>query len=442
MICVNAKHVAGRATEEPAAKGLRDVVYKDARVVERSRAFVCVLLTSEGSADDYGELRTLGIDGDIVSPQHIFVHPDGTAILYRKEYWSYGQSEPAVQALLDMMEKAQAKLKGGESEAAPDASSDAAEPAPEGDQRAPWIADLVQQVVEQGGRDRQLALDRLVKADRDGDCTEPLIALLPLHKKNALLLEAIVRALGRDGLERAALPLTDFLDHKIESLRANAAVSLEYIGSRDKKVVAALSKAADREKDAGIANHVYRALGRCGVGNPKARDLLLKKAAAGKSEFASYGPCIGLAYFQGDGKATRGVEKLLKQLGIPGSRRGGGQNTVKRGVLSWTLASIGDEKSAEFVREELIAKLANIQAFWVDGLRGFWVSVAERCDGDESQMPGIVAGVRIIVGFARQGDLGRYGAETRSLMDDARKDRDTSTFEPLGDYLLEAPDGG
>ena len=187
---------------------------------------------------------------------------------------------------------------------------------------------------------------------------------------------------------------------------------------------------------------MYRALGRCGVEDAKARALLLKKAAAGKSEFASYGPCIGLAYFEGDEKAVRGVEKLLKQIGIPGSRRGGGQNTVKRGVLSWTLASIGDEKSAKFVREELIAKLENVQAFWVAGLRAFWAGVAERCDGDESQMPGIVAGVRIIVGFARQGDLGRYGAETRSLMDDARKDRDTSTFEPLGDYLLEAPDGG
>ena len=31
MICVNAKFVAGRETEEPAAKGLREHIYVDAR---------------------------------------------------------------------------------------------------------------------------------------------------------------------------------------------------------------------------------------------------------------------------------------------------------------------------------------------------------------------------------------------------------------------------
>ena len=34
MVCVNAKFVRGRQTEEPAAKGLREVVYKDERIVE------------------------------------------------------------------------------------------------------------------------------------------------------------------------------------------------------------------------------------------------------------------------------------------------------------------------------------------------------------------------------------------------------------------------
>lgn len=438
MICVNAKHVTGGSREEPAAKGLREVVYEDPRVVERSHAFVCVLLTAEGTADDYGELRALGIDGVIVSPQHLFVDPEGTTILYRKEFWSYGQGEPAVAALLGMMDKAEAKWKGRDPDAPPPEADDAAPP-PDGEERVAWIADLVRQVVERGGRDRARALERLVKADGDGDCTGPLLALLPEHKKDAVLLEAVLRALGRDGLEAAALPIADFLDHKVDSVRANAAVSLEYIGSHDRKVVAALRKASDREKEAAIANHVFRALGRCGAGDAKVRALLLKKAASGKSEFATYGPCLGLAYFDGDEKAMRGVEKVLKQVGIPGSRRGGGQNTVKRGVISWTLASIGDAKSAKFVREELIERLENVQAFWVDGMRRFWAGVAACCDGDASQLPAVVGGVRIIVTFARGGDLGRYGAETRSLMDDARKDRDTSTFEPRGDWLLEAP---
>ena len=77
MVCVNAKFVTGSAKEEPANKGLREVVYKDARVVGKSREFVCALLTPATKSSEYAELRDLGIEGEIIAPQHIFVHPDG-----------------------------------------------------------------------------------------------------------------------------------------------------------------------------------------------------------------------------------------------------------------------------------------------------------------------------------------------------------------------------
>ncbi len=95
-------------------------------------------------------------------------------------------------------------------------------------------------------------------------------------------------------------------------------------------------------------------------------------------------------------------------------------------------------KSGTFVREELIAGLEHVQAFWVEGLRTFWENVAAKCDGDDSLLPGIEAGVRIFVRFARDGALGRYGAETRGLMDEYRTDRDNSEFRPKGDHLLHA----
>jgi hypothetical protein len=69
-----------------------------------------------------------------------------------------------------------------------------------------------------------------------------------------------------------------------------------------------------------------------------------------QSEFASYGPYIALAYFEKGKAAARGVEKILKQIGIPGGRRGGGGNSVKRGLVSWTLASIGNSKSGAFFK--------------------------------------------------------------------------------------------
>ena len=137
-------------------------------------------------------------------------------------------------------------------------------------------------------------------------------------------------------------------------MRGNAAVTLEYIGSDDKKVIAALSKLASKAKDPAIANHAFRVLGRCGVKNSRVRSLLLKQAVGSKSEFASHGPCITLAYFEKGKAAARGVEKILKhilkQIGIPGGRRGEEGNSVKRGLVSWTLASIGNSKSGAFFK--------------------------------------------------------------------------------------------
>ena len=67
-------------------------------------------MTAEGSSADYGELRLrLGIDGLIVSPQHIFVHPkhaDGAKPLFREQYWRYGSGPEAAKMLIAMMDKA------------------------------------------------------------------------------------------------------------------------------------------------------------------------------------------------------------------------------------------------------------------------------------------------------------------------------------------------
>ncbi|MHC4136216.1 MAG: HEAT repeat domain-containing protein [Planctomycetota bacterium] len=436
MICVNAKHVDGAKKEEPAGKGLREVIYKDARVVGKSREFVCAFLTPGSKLSEFSELRALGIEGNIVSPQHIFVHPDGEKILLRREYWSHGKGEAGVKALLALMDEAQKKLAGGSGEPEDSNEPIPGKDVPAGDERPGWIRERIREVVDGPQPDRKRAIDLLIRNDKSGDCATPLISLLGEHKKNTALLVDLIRGLGRDELLDAALLIREFLAHKDEAVRGNAAVSLEYIGSHGKEVVSALLRAAGREKDDAIANHMYRALGRCGVEDSRARSILLKKCAGAKSEFASYGPTIGLAYFEGDKKAARGVEKALKKIGVPGGRRGGGGNTVKRGVLSWTLASIGDEKSGAFVRNELLARLENVKAFWAEGLRAFYHTVARKCDGDQSAMAGIEEGVRGFVAFAKGAALGRYGAETRGLMDEYRTGREGAGFTPKGDYLL------
>ena len=442
MICVNAKYVDGKKTEERAAKGLREVVYRDERVVTLSREFVCAFFTPVSKKGDFGELRLLGIEGDIISPQHIFVRPKGDKILLREEYWSHGREEAGVKALLAMMEKAKANLADENKPAESKQSGKLSPDAPDGDARANWIKQWLDVVVTGDQRDRRSAIRNLIRNNKNGDCTTPLILLLTEHSKNTELIVDVIRGLGRDKLLDAAAPIATFLKHRKEEVRGNAAVSLEYIGDRHKDVVSALRVAAGKEKDASIANHMFRALGRCGVEDSKVRSLLLKKCAGAKSEFASYGPTIGLAYFEGDKKAARGVEKILKRIGIPGGRRGGAQNTVKRSVVCWTLAWIGDPKSGVFMREELMEKLKNIKAFWVAGLRSFYASVARKCEGRDKTMDAIRGGVRGAVGFAKGGDLGRYGAETRDLMDKCRKDRKDADFKPRGDNLIGAGGSG
>jgi hypothetical protein len=458
MICVNAKFVMGNKREEPAAKGLREVVYKDIRVVGKSRQFVCAFITPEGNSADYGELRALGIEGRIVSPQHIFVSPDGTRILERLEYWSYGQGDTAVKELLAMMERAQAKLKSAAETPLPEApdagGTDDPQPsliAPDAQhakERTDWIQRMLEHVRTADETRRREALSSLVSNDKDGDCIDPLIAMLPEQEKNVPVLTDMIRALGRNELLKAADPIAEHLGHKDDLVRGNAAVSLEYIGSSEKGVLGELKKRAAKEKNEQIANHLYRALGRCGAGDAKVRALLLKKAEGAKSEFASFGPIIGLAYFDGDKKAMRAVEKMLKKIG-PGGGRGGWRNSIKRGFLCWTLASIGDEKSAEFIREDMLPQIENMRGRWAGPLQDFYGAVATACDGDDEALGRVEEGVARIISFARGGWNGNGGGnnggrgggpapddeESPELQDECRRGRDTTTFEPKGDSI-------
>ena len=305
--------------------------------------------------------------------------------------------------------------------------------------RAAWITEHVKRVMASTGDARDAAVKSLVDADRDGDCIRMLVAVMSDKRKNIDLLVAIIRGLGRDGLDLAAPAVAGQLTHRHKDVRGNAAVSLEYIGFRDRKVLTALRKLATREKDVFIANHAYRALGRCGSKDPKVRALLLKKAVGSKSEYASYGPCIGLAYFEKDRKVARGLEKLLKRIGVPGGGkpgRGGAANAVKRSLGSWTLANVGDGESANFIIEELMPRLENMKAPWVQGVRDFYDNVARVCDGDRKRMASVVGGVRGAVSYVKGLKLERYGAETRHLMDEYRRGREAAGFKPRGDHIL------
>ncbi|MDJ0975447.1 MAG: HEAT repeat domain-containing protein [Planctomycetota bacterium] len=417
MICINAKHAIGEP-EEPAAKGLREIVYKDPKVVARSRDFVCVFLTRGGSSADFGELRArFGIDGAIVSPQHIFAlptHADGETPLVREEYWRYGHEEAAVKALLALMDRAveARRIQEGVPEEPP---ADAA-------MRGTWIAKLVEIA---GGRDtgmRRTALHALVTHDEKGDATGALLPLLDSAKDPAVLMD-VVRALGIPDLRAAAPRIAALLAHKDAAMRANAAVSLEYIGCPTS--VKPLLTRLKREKDAQVASHLSRAIGRCGVEDKAARKKLLRQADPGDDgAFLTYGAAIGLAYYRGDAKVARSVEKKLAKLGSP-FQVGSKAYPFLRALLVWCLAEVGDAKSAKWIRKHLIKAYEDEKSHMKADAMRFFQLAAKACEGDtEARKAAEAATWRYMY----------WTEDARNILDDARKGRDMSTFVPKGEW--------
>jgi hypothetical protein len=457
MICINSSKVDG-GRKEPAAEGLREVVYKDPRIVGRSRDFVCVFLGATAAGDDFGELKVrFGIDGMVVSPQHIFARPDHEtgAPLVRLEYWPYGRDDDAVKALLGLMDKATERYKaeggtpppstGTPDATAPEAGGTApdAPVAPAGtEERAAWIAQLILMVRDGPTPRRMEAIRTLLVNDQGGDTITPLTALLldPECGKNLPLLKDLIRGLGRPGLKAAVPGISEHLGHKEALVRANAAVSLEYIG--DPEALDELLKQVKRERDPMAESHMYRAIGRCGVGDSKVRTLLLKAAGGGKEEVDSFGPLIGLAHFEGDAKAARGVDKLAGKLGPPsfGRRGGGGQGTAERMVLMWCLARIGDPKSAEFVQERMLDPIRNVKSPWIRRTRDFYEAVIRTCRGEKEALGEVEGGVQFVLNMG----MGN------PLQDEARKGREDAGYTPLFDWEIRGgagpggmdPDGG
>lgn len=438
MICINARNAIGER-EEPAAKGLREVVYLDPAVVEKSRNFVCVLLTAEGSSEDYGELRyRLGVDGFIVSPQHIFAHPEheiGVKPLVRKQYWPHGTDEAAVEALLALMDEALAAYRARER--MPDAPSDPGSDDPEGRtappsgaERAAWIAELIGLIQGEEEAVRRHALSTLVAHDEQGDCTVPLIPLLEEfeERKRVDALVDVVRTLAVPELEAATPALHELLKHKDADVRANVAVTLETIGcAASTKPLLARVK---REKDEAIANHMYRAIGRCGAGDAAARKRLLRHSLPGKEgDFGSFGPVIGLAYFEGDAKLARSLEKQILKLGPP-FQEGKNAHTFLRAVLIWCLSEVRDPETAPFLRKRVLKPLEDETSPWKGTLVKLCDAVARKCEGRDDVQRDVDAGITWHL----------WSDDARALADGFRRGRNMRKFVPKGEWGNTPPD--
>jgi len=430
FIAINAGRVDG-GVAEPAGKMLREDVYPSSTIVDKARGFACALVTAEGNGADYGELRQrFGIDGQIVSPQHILAYSDGS-LIDRREYWTPRGTAASIEALGAMLDRAMAseRARAGMPPVAPTPAPAAPgmddapgmDPAAPGDPakppvdpaRAAWIEATLARI-QQAGNDkdgREAAIKEMVRGDQKYDCLEPLCAMYAASKKDAALQIALVRGFGKPGLEYAVPTVMTALDDKNDELRSNAAVTLEYIGSA--RAVDALTKRVSREKEDEIYANVCRALGRCGAKVEAVRKTLLKELASSKSDKALAGPVIGLAYFEKDADVARALEKQAKK-----------EAHFRRAILLWAMTEVNDPKSADFVRKEIIPGEKFAPALTYDN------NVVKALEGDEEAKGGVAGGMRYVAGL-----IGGIG-------DAARKGREGSGFEPKGEFGGGGPGGG
>lgn len=315
-----------------------------------------------------------------------------------------------------------------------------AKPPEEAAARAEWIEKLTTHVREADAAKRRSALRMLVKHDKDGDTTT---ALVPLLSDENLSLEAqidVVRALGIPAFIPAVEPLLALLESDNASLRGNAAVSLEYIGSY--LAIDALKKRMPKEKVRSVRGHMCRALGRCGAGQRPVRSALLKELGRAKTDEDTMGPLIALAYFERDSGTARKLEKKLAKLVVPKGTNALASRRRAR-LMGWVLSEIADAKTPKFLRDKVMPRLKATSSIAVVSVNGgeadFYESVARKIEGDPSaakNVDGVVGdGAGRIVdapGAARA--IQSVGGLSIATMDDMRKGRDMSAFRPKGDH--------
>jgi len=362
MVCINSKD--GEKASDATAKE----IYHDPEFVALSRKFVMVVVSVEHHwpkdacprfgkvtcaqhlacwkelAGKYGEqLATAFAQGEMVSPQHAWIKPDGT-LLRRKEYW-LTKSE-----LMERMRKVLDEM-AGKGEAAPG----------EGEGEAPVTPSPADAPLDEKDRSE---LARVETADQEGRraaignllATEKLAAqaaLVALAKetKTVAVRCDIWRGLGRARVLSARVESEEGLKDKDELVRSFAAVALEDLGQAES--VEPLLKRAKVERDTTARKNMLRALGACGGphADKEAAKYLLKALASDKQNALKKHAALALRPYGTTPEATALVLKKLEQEAGKSKDR-----WVRAGVV-YTLAFIGNTDTTLPVFEKLLKEM-------------------------------------------------------------------------------------
>ncbi len=244
-----------------------------------------------------------GPKDDVESPRHFFLAPDGRILFQRT--WTVGSEELA--AMMTRASELCSPLTLQLWDTPDGRLARALDPLPFLRQTA--LTDLLSK--NDDALDSQLAAaaakakDPVVRADVAG---------------------ALIRAEGGKRLAHAAMFLTD----KDVTVRVKTATALEYKPRAD--AVNTLLARAAKEREARVRSALYRALGACGAGEERVRDLLLK-ACKKKKDVASGHAIVALAPWAADAAVIKTLVKMPW----------GKYSLPQRKAATWVLGLCGDK---------------------------------------------------------------------------------------------------
>ena len=320
-------------------------VYRDARVLARASAFVCLVASKEDHGADeepcprFGTVSCtahrqvekdarrefLGGRAFVNAPQHLFVSPAGT-LVFRREW------EVSATQLRSMMDRAL-----GESGSVPDPPAEGLPPFDE----ARWISRLRAKSVEEV-REAMRELARLDRAEAQ-DLLEGQYARAGSNDDRV----EVLRAMGEPGNARAVPFLLQVAANRDRTLRRHAIVSLEIVG--DGAAADPLFEAAKKEREKTVRKELVRAVARLAPDREDVAGYVLRMTK--DSDALLRGNALVASADLADGSRAR--EALRRALAD--------KSTDVRGCAIWALGLAGAEEDqgrlAEVARTESDARL-------------------------------------------------------------------------------------
>jgi hypothetical protein len=245
--------------------------------------------------------------GDVVSPQHVLLGPDGKVLLSVQYEISKPELEWCIVTAIRKLDPAFSWTLSSGARAPRRlvmdgvVTGEAMEQAPTKEE-----VDAILERLKRGEAPREMREEimRLFKSDdpRAKDYVGNFLSSKPANRENWITV--LVHEVGRSSPQDWSELVTRFLEDPRPEVRAEAAVALEQLA--DTKALGDLTKAFKREKEDTVKRELLRAIASAGRADKKTATTLTEQFAKAKDAATRCAALVGAAYLE-DAKAARAL---------------------------------------------------------------------------------------------------------------------------------------